>query len=76
VAQLDNILFWIFLSIAVLGLAWSGYAFSKAFRYANPKDDPDGIKMFFWACGGLAGLVFAGMSAAYILFPLIAHYFL
>jgi hypothetical protein len=75
-APIDNILFWIFLVIAVLGLAWSAFAFSRAFRLASPRDDPDGIRMFFWACGGLAGLVFAGMSIAYILFPLILHYFL
>ncbi len=74
--QIDSILFWCFLGIATVSLAWSGFAFSRAFRYASPKDDPDGIRMFFWACGGLAGLVCAGMSAAYILFPLIFHYFL
>jgi hypothetical protein len=76
VAPIDSLLFWIFLSISVVGLGWSTFAFSRAFRYANPKDDPDGVKMFLWACGGLAGLVCAGMSAAYFLFPLISHYFL
>ncbi len=75
-APLDNLLFWVFLSTTIVGLGWSAFAFSRAFRYASPKDDPDGVRMFFWACGGLAGLVFAGMSAAYILLPLIFHYFL
>ena len=73
-APLDALLFWLFLSIAVIGLGWSAFAFRKAFRYADAKRDPDGVKMFFWACGGLAGLAVAGMGAAYFLLPLILHY--
>jgi hypothetical protein len=76
VAPLDKILFFIFLTTSILGLGWSWFAFSRAFRCANPRVDPDGVKMFMWACGGLVGLIFAGMSLAYVLFPIINCYFL
>jgi hypothetical protein len=38
---------------------------------------PDGeLKMAFWSFGALAGLVFAGMSFAYFVVPiLINHWF-
>ncbi len=75
-APLDRILFYFFLTLTIIGLSWSGFAFSRAFRYSNPRDDPDGVRMFMWAAGGLVGLILAGMSLAYILFPLIFHYFL
>jgi hypothetical protein len=74
-AKLDAILFWGFLSLSLLGLAWSGFAFYRAFKNANFKKDPEGIRMFLWSAAGLFGLIVAGMSAAYILFPIIVHYF-
>ncbi len=74
-ARLDLILFWGFLTLTLAGLGWTWYAFYKAFKGTTPRTDPDGIKMFFWAVGGLVGLIIAGMSAAYILVPIISHYF-
>ena len=74
-ARLDEILFWLFLTLTIVGIGWSGFAFYKALKWANPKDDPDGIRMFLWACAALVGLVLAGMSAAYVLFPIVSHYF-
>jgi hypothetical protein len=74
-AKLDALLFWGFLSVGVLGLALAGFAFYRAFKNANFKKDPEGIRMFLWSAAGLLGLIVAGMSAAYILFPIIVHYF-
>ncbi len=74
-AQLDKILFWTFLIIIILGLSWSAFSFYRAFKNADFKKDPEGLRMFLWSLAGLAGLVFAGMAAAYILLPIIIHYF-
>jgi hypothetical protein len=30
--------------------------------------------MFFWAVGGMLGLIIAGVGIAYFLIPIIAHY--
>jgi hypothetical protein len=74
-ARLDAILFWLFLTLVVAGLGWAAFAIYKAFKWSDPRDDPDGLRMFLWACAALAGLVLAGMSAAYVLFPIVSHYF-
>jgi len=74
-AKLDALLFWGFLLLSVLGLAWAGFAFYRAFKNADFKKDPEGLRMFLWSVAGLFGLIVAGMSAAYILFPIIVHYF-
>ncbi len=71
-AILDKILLWSFICIGLLSLAWSGFAFYRAFKAVDYKDD--GFKMFLWAAGGLLGLVIAGMSAIYFLLPIILHY--
>jgi hypothetical protein len=73
-AKLDSILFWLFLSVIIISLSWSAFAFYRAFKNADYKKDPDGFKMFIWSVAGLAGLIIAGMSAAYILLPIIFHY--
>jgi hypothetical protein len=71
-AILDKILFWFFLSLSVIGLGWSAFAFYKALKSVDYKDD--GIRMVLWAFSGLLGLILAGMSIAYILLPIIFHY--
>ena len=71
-AILDKILFWSFIGISVLSLTWSVFAFYRAMKAAEYKDD--GFKMFLWAIGALVGLVIAGMSVAYILLPIIFYY--
>ncbi|MBI5020587.1 MAG: hypothetical protein HZB59_04060 [Ignavibacteriales bacterium] len=73
-AKFDNILFWLFLSVIIISLSWSAFAFYRAFKNADYRKDPDGFKMFIWSVAGLAGLIIAGMSAAYILLPIIFHY--
>jgi len=73
-AVLDKFLFYFFLFLSVAGLVWSVFAFYRAFKNADFKKDPEGLRMFLWSVGGLAGLIIAGMSAAYILLPIIFHY--
>jgi hypothetical protein len=73
-AIIDKYLFWFFLSLIVLSLSWSTFAFHRAFKNADFKKDPEGLRMFLWSVGGLFGLILAAMSAAYILFPIIFHY--
>jgi len=73
-AKLDNILFWIFLFISIISLSFSAFSFYRAYKNADFKIDPEGVRMFLWSLGGLAGLIIAGMSAAYILLPIIFHY--
>jgi hypothetical protein len=41
----------------------------RALKAAREKDGE--LRMFFWAVGSMAGLVVAGMSAAYILLPIL-----
>jgi hypothetical protein len=72
VAILDKLLIWIFTGLSLLSLAWSIFAFYRAMKAVDLKDE--GFRMFLWAAGGLVGLVVAGMSAAYILLPIIFHY--
>ena len=71
-AILDKILFWGFIGISILSLCWSGFAFYRAMKAADYKDD--GFRMFLWAAGAMAGLVIAGMSIAYILLPILFYY--
>lgn len=73
-AKLDNLLFWFFLLLGAAGMTWSAFAFYRAFKNADFKKDPDGFRMFLWSVAGLAGLILAGMSLAYILLPIIFHY--
>ena len=47
-------------------------AFRKALAVSGERDGD--LKMFFWACGSMLGLIVSGMSAAYILLPIILLY--
>ncbi len=67
--NLDLILFIVFGFITTAGLAISAFFFSRALRVAGEKDGD--VKMFFWAAGAVLALIVAGMSAAYILLPII-----
>lgn len=71
-AILDKILFWGFLMISTISLLWSSFAFYKSIKSA--KYDDEGLRMFFWAVGGMLGLIIAGVGIAYFLLPIIAHY--
>jgi hypothetical protein len=58
-------------AIAILFLAVAAFCFWRAMKVAGERDGD--LKMFFWAAGGMAGLIIAGMSAAYILLPILFH---
>jgi hypothetical protein len=71
-APLDRILSIVFGSLAAFGVL----AFILGFRFAlRAAGKPDGeLKMLFWAAAGMAGLIVAGVSTAYILLPIFLHY--
>jgi hypothetical protein len=70
-AKLDLILFAAFGSIALLSLAGAFLMFRKALRVSGERDGD--LKMFLWAAGSMVCLIIAGMSAAYILLPILFH---
>jgi len=70
-ATLDLILLAVFGFFTAVGLATSGFCFRRSLKVASERDGD--VKMFFWAVGGLVGLILAGMSSAYILLPILLH---
>ncbi len=70
-AKLDLILFLVFGTLVVAGLTGAAWCLSRALRVAGERDGD--LKMFFWALGSLLSLVIAGMSAAYIVLPILFH---
>lgn len=70
-AKLDLILFAAFGTLALLSLAGAILTFRQALRVSGERDGD--LKMFFWAAGSMLCLIIAGMSAAYILLPILFH---
>jgi len=70
-AKLDLILLAVFGLFTLVGLAVSAFCFRRSLKVANERDGD--VKMFFWAVGGLLGLILAGMSSVYILLPILLH---
>lgn len=70
-AKLDLVLLISFSSIAIAATAGAILAFRQALRVSGQKDGD--LKMFFWAAGSMICLIIAGMSAAYILLPILFH---
>ncbi len=70
-APLDRILFIVFGLLSLAGFTAALLCFRKALRVSGERDGD--LKMFFWAAGGLVGLVVSGMSAAYIILPILFH---
>jgi len=70
--SLDRTLLISFGAMMLLGLGIAFVCFRKSLRVAGDKDGD--LKMFFWALGGMVGLILAGMSAVYILLPILLHY--
>jgi hypothetical protein len=68
-ARLDLLLSVVFGVMCLLALAASAFCMVRALKAAREKDGE--LRMFFWAVGSMAGLVVAGMSAAYILLPIL-----
>ena len=70
-AKLDLILLAAFGSIAVLFFAGALLTFRQALRVSGERDGD--LKMFLWAVVSMVCLIIAGMSAAYILLPILFH---
>jgi hypothetical protein len=71
-APLDRTLFIAFSAVAALALTLSVLCFRRALRVSGERDGD--LKMFLWAAGGMLGLIISGMSAAYILIPILFHF--
>ena len=69
--NLDLILSIVFGTISVSFLGAGILCFRKALQVSNQKDGD--LKMFLWAVGTMFSLIVSGMSAAYILLPIILH---
>lgn len=67
--KLDLILFVVFGLISAVSLTAAILCFRQALKVANQRDGD--LKMFFWALGSMVGMIVAGMSAAYILLPIV-----
>jgi len=70
-AKLDLILLAAFGSVSLLSLAGAVLTFRQALRVSGLRDGD--LRMFFWAAGSMICLIIAGMSAAYILLPILFH---
>ena len=70
-AKLDLVLFISFGIVALSATTGSVLAFRQALRVSGQRDGD--LKMFFWAAGSMVCLIIAGMSAAYILLPILFH---
>lgn len=68
-ASLDRTLLIAFGSVSLLFLALAAICFRQALRVADARDGD--LKMFLWAAGGMFGLIVSGMSAAYIILPIL-----
>ena len=68
---MDNLLLVVFGVLSTLALAFGILSFALAVRYAKKKEGE--LKMVAWAVAGLTGFVFAGMSWAYFLIPILLH---
>jgi len=68
-ARLDLILLLTVVFISILALATAVWCFRKALSVAHKKDGD--LRMFFWAVGMFLALVVSGLSAAYILLPIL-----
>ena len=71
VLNLDLVLLIVFGTLSVVAFAAAIFCFRKALKVAG---GPDGdLKMFLWAVGTMFGLIVFGLSAAYILIPILIH---
>lgn len=68
-ARLDLILLLAFGFITILALTAAIWCFRKALAHARHKNGE--LPMFFWTVGMFASLIISGLSAAYILIPIV-----
>jgi hypothetical protein len=69
--NLDLVLSIVFGTISAAAFAAAVWCFLKALRISGTRDGD--LKMFLWAMGTMIGLIVSGMSAAYILLPILLH---
>lgn len=69
--DLDLILSIFFGIVSVSAFVAAIWCFQKALKVSGTRDGD--LKMFMWAMGTMIGLIVSGMSAAYILLPIIIH---
>ena len=69
--NLDLILSIVFGTISAGAFAAAVWCFLKAMKISGTRDGD--LKMFLWAMGTMIGLIVSGMSAAYILLPILLH---
>lgn len=65
----DLVLIVVFGSLAVAATVWAVFCLRRALKTATEKSGE--FRMFLWGIGTMAGLIVAGMSAAYILLPIM-----
>ena len=70
-ANLDLILSIVFGAISSAAFGLAVWCFRKALKVSGQRD-PD-LKMFVWAMGCMLGLIVSGVSAGYILVPILLH---
>jgi len=71
VLNLDLILSIVFGTVSASAFAAAVWCFMKALKISGARDGD--LKMFLWAMGTMIGLIVSGMSAAYILLPILLH---
>jgi hypothetical protein len=65
----DALLLVVFGILSLSTLAAAVFCFRMALRVSGQRDGD--LKMFAWAFGSFIGLILSGMSAAYILVPIL-----
>ena len=58
-------------TISALAFVAAVWCFRKALKVSGTRNGD--LKMFMWAMGTMIGLIVSGMSAAYILLPIVMH---
>ncbi len=71
VFNLDLILSIVFGTISATAFVLAVWCLRKALKVSGTRDGD--LKMFVWAMGSMIGLIVSGMSAAYILLPILIH---
>jgi uncharacterized integral membrane protein len=67
----DNIILLVFGTLSAIGVLFA--VICLVFAMKNAKRPEGELKMAFWSFGALAGLVFAGMSFAYFVIPILLN---
>ncbi len=67
--KLDLVLLIFFGILSLTSLTAAVWCLRKALNVSGEKDGD--LRMFLWALGTMFGLIISGMSAAYILLPII-----